>query len=164
MRFSTGKPAGASQWGRPGGARKNKTPEADFQKELVSTLIYALPEPYAFFASMVGVNVGAFKGEELRAMGVRPDFPDINIINLDTGAWRGLECKSLVGTLSKGQKDLRDRVGDKWQTVKTLGQAQFAMRAIWGIRLKLPLRFANQYQCAMWERMTAEQKDREWSL
>jgi hypothetical protein len=144
------------------GGQKNKTPEADFQKELVSTLMYALPEPYAFFASMVGVNVGAFKGEELRDMGVRADYPDLNILNMDTGAWRGLELKSKTGSLRPGQRRLIDRMAGKIKAAKTLDQAQAALLG-WGIPLTMPLRFANKYQAPMWGRMTIDQQQEEWT-
>ena len=76
---------------------KRKTPEADFQKAIVKYLTYALPEPYSFYASAVGVYLGKYKGADMKAMGVRPDWADLTIVNMDTGVCRWLELKSAVG-------------------------------------------------------------------
>lgn len=147
--------------GPPKARAKRTTPEADFQRALVDALTFALPDQYTFFASMVGTNVGRFKGDELRALGVRSDFPDINVLNLDTGAWRGLECKARGGSLSPGQRAMRDRLGDKWATVKTLDQAEAALLR-WRVPLRMPLRFADRYQAPMWARMSTAEQAAAW--
>lgn len=148
--------------GPPKARKARATPEADFQKVLVTALGYALPEPYAFFASAVGTNVGKFKGGELKAMGIRDSWPDLNIVNLDTGAWRALECKSLTGSLEPGQKRLSERLGSKWQTVRTLDQAQHALRVVWRIPLIMPLAYADRYRAPVWGRMSEAERATAW--
>ena len=83
------------------------------------------------------------------------------MINLDTGAWRGLDCKSVVGSLSAGQRALRDRLGNKWATVKTLGQAQAALLA-WHIPLKMPLVYANANDAPIWTLMSGDDRSVAW--
>lgn len=148
--------------GPPTVRAKRTTPEADFQRELVAALGYALPEPYAFHASMVGTNVGKWKGDQLRALGVRPDWSDLIIVNLDTGAARFMELKSPVGSMSAGQRTMAARLGDKWATVRTLNQAQAALLG-WRILLRMPLAFANRYQAPMWSRMSQADQLAAWS-
>ena len=127
---------------------KRGTPEEDFQTHLVHALTMALPEPYSFYASAVGVNVGPYKGARLKAMGVRAGWADLTIINLDTGGCRWLECKSKTGAASDVQKKLGARLGDKWAKVRTLEQAQAALLR-WRVPLAMPahvrqpLRFGN---------------------
>ena len=147
--------------GAPKAQAKRGTPEANFQKALVEALTFALPEPYSFHASPVGVNLGKFKGGKMKAQGVRANWADLTIVNLDTGACRWMELKSKDGALSEGQERMAARLGDKWATVKTLDQAQAALLH-WRVPLKMPLAFANRYQAPMWGRMGEAERAAAW--
>lgn len=147
--------------GPPKARAKRTTPEAKFQKELVAALEIALPDPYMVFASMVGTNVGERKGADLKEMGVKADMADLQVLNLDTGGSRFLECKSLVGALRPGQRRMAERLGDKWATVRTLDQAEAALLR-WHVPLRMPLRFADRYQAPMWARMSVAEQAVAW--
>lgn len=144
VRDSTGRPVFAYQDGPPRPRKQRGTPEAAFQKTVTTYLQWALPEPYFFFASMVGTNVGGFKGAQLKAMGVKADISDMIILNLDTMACRMLELKAGKNDLSDGQARMAARVGSRWATVWTIDQVESALHT-WGIKPKVGVNQANRY-------------------
>lgn len=128
----------------PAAKKKNDDPENRYQCQVVKYLTYALPEPYDFYASMVGLNVGKIMGQKLQDRGVKADWSDITIVNMDTGACRWLELK-WDAALSDGQKAKALRLGEKWRTArKTIEAVEMAL-LFWGIRPKVSIENANRY-------------------
>ena len=133
--------------GPAGLKRKRDDPENRYQCAVKRYLDYALPAPYDYYASPVGLNVGKIMGQMLKDRGVKPDWADITIVNLDTGGCRWLELK-WDASLSDGQKIKAKRLGGKWATARRTLEAVEAALIGWGITPRCSIEHANRYTIA----------------
>lgn len=82
-------------------ARKRQHPEAALHRAVAKYLDDALPKSHAWNTFPAGGG-GKIRGAQLRAMGLKPGWPDIVIFSPD-GVTYWIELKSPKGRLSKEQ-------------------------------------------------------------
>ena len=118
--------------------------EADFQKQVVIYLTYALPPDWRFRAGMEGTNLGRFQRAQAKQLGRRRGWPDIELAQRG-GAIRWIELKTATGRLSPEQIEFRDWVGtDKWALARTIEEVEAAL-VRFGITPRCAIGAANRH-------------------
>lgn len=123
-------------------------PEDDFQRAVVTYLKFALPPEYRFRAGLEGVKLSAFQAAKAKQLGLSADWPDIEIMNITTGAVRWGECKSLTGRLTPGQRTFVEgcpRFCAVWRTLEDVEASLIA----WGLTPRCSLAEANRYNAGV---------------
>ena len=121
---------------------KRKSAEYELQKTVAQFLDWALPEGSAHSSIGHGIALGdtarerGIRGTMLRAMGVKPGWPDITI------AWQtrgyAIELKTKSGSLSPEQRDMHARLKKAgWQVAvcRSLDEVVGTLRG-WNIPLR----------------------------
>lgn len=132
-----------SRAAKPKTTKKRGDPEHQFQKTVVQYLTFALPTDILWTATLSGAHLGNKQREKATEAGLRPGLPDM-IFVLPSGAVKMLELKSPRGSLSSGQKDYRDYLGDAFAVAKTLEQVRDALLS-WGVTPTREISAANRY-------------------
>lgn len=126
--------------------RRNKAPEANFQKQVATYLRVALPRESGIWwsATLNGVRLSteAARGKA-KAAGLNPGLYDLVFIvvkpvhGLVVGDTYHLELKSKTGQLTKDQRDLMDALwpAGRGAAARNLDQVAAALRA-WGFPLR----------------------------
>jgi hypothetical protein len=129
--------------GKPRPAREPKLPpprEGETQKAIADLLGWAIADGWIWTASAAGAwlsfepETAVRIGRWLREQGVRPGWPDLELVSPD-GVWHGLELKrGEQGRMSDAQLELKadcERHGRHYAVARTYEQAEATLRS-WG--------------------------------
>lgn len=115
--------------------RKRARPEQKLQVAVAGYLSWALSAPWT---AMPAGGGGRIRGAALRGMGLKPGWPDIQIIGPD-GRYHGLELKApKTGAVSAAQVQCHDEMiaaGGRVAIVRNLDEMRAALES-WGIPLR----------------------------
>lgn len=119
--------------------KRRKTPEQDFQRQLVKALAYALPKD-CFFTHFPMGGGGELRGAILKGLGAKSGVPDLLFVYQGKANW--LELKSKAGTLSIEQRATQSDLiaaGSRVETVRSIPEALDRLRDF-----GIPLRTTHQ--------------------
>jgi len=149
VRFNTGKPAGASKWGKAASTRQ--TPEDDLQKAVVQYLTWALPPgQYRVRAGKEGAKRTGKERADFKALGGASGWPDLMIFSRRARSCRWIELKapktatSREGRTSDTQDDILADLGDHARVCKSVEDVEAAL-IFWGITPRCSVHEANRY-------------------
>ena len=117
--------------------KRNKSPEADFQKTVAVYLGRVLHPSVPFTAFPAGGG-GRIRGARLQGLGLKKGWPDLLLLLPGTGKFLGLELKARRNGLSPDQVAVCAQIraaGGEYGSARTLDEVEALLR-LWAVPMR----------------------------